>query len=284
MKIVRGTQQDGVSSSLWRSVSHHTRTGRATKPPKQAGQRHSNQPTSASAHQTHSLKSRPCPGGRHSQEAEQWLERTTSASSLAVVAVEVTRAVAVHARHEARRRVPHRLFGKRWGWASVPTLAIKHTCRPGHAPRTRSCSSCKRAHMPSDTKRHENAAPALPPPGGCLCAQRQGVSGRVGRDTEVGDLRRRSRGPSPGRQRRQAACGQRGRAGGLSRKASAHARTHADRKQDAERDSQTAQGGAMRQRVSLALTPAPACFSRRIARRTAAEPRSACAIHLHHMA
>ena len=119
-------------------------------------------------HQTHFVKFHPCPGERHSQEAEQWLKRTTSASGLAVVAVEVARAVAVHARHEARRRVPHRLFGKRWGWASVPTLDIKHKYRTGH-PRTRSFSSCKRARMPSATKRHGNTAPVLPPPGGCLC-------------------------------------------------------------------------------------------------------------------
>ena len=235
-------------------------------------------------HQTHFLKFRPCPGGRHSQEAEQWLKRTTSASGLAVVAVEVARAVAVHARHEARRRVPHRLFGKRWGWASVPTLDIKHKYRTGHATHSivLVLQACAYAIGHDKTREHSPCPPAtgrMPLHNARVCR-----GGWDGWDMEVGDLRRRSRGPSPGRQRRQAACGQRGRAGGLSRKASAHARTHADRKQDAERDSQTAQGGAMRQRVSLALTPAPACFSRRIARRTAAEPRSACAIHLHHMA
>ena len=176
-------------------------------------------------HQTHFVKFHPCPGERHSQEAEQWLKRTTSASGLAVVAVEVARAVAVHARHEARRRVPHRLFGKRWGWASVPPLDIKHKYRTGHATHSivLVLQACAYAIGHEKTREHSPCPPAtgrMPLHNARVCR-----GGWDGWDMEVGDLRRRSRGPSPGRQRRQAACGQRGRAGGLSRKASAHART-----------------------------------------------------------
>ena len=157
-------------------------------------------------HQTHFVKFHPCPGERHSQEAEQWLKRTTSASGLAVVAVEVARAVAVHARHEARRRVPHRLFGKRWGWASVPTLDIKHKYRTGHATHSivLVLQACAYAIGHEKTREHSPCPPAtgrmpLRTTPGCVGAGGTGGTWRwatyavevVARALAVKDARRR---------------------------------------------------------------------------------------------